>query len=99
MTKKEIIFTEHGRKRCNNRGITKEMINDTLRYGEYICKQGIRFCIVLTKNIPKHFTPNYIEKLIGMTVLVAGMDNAIITVYKNKKSIKRKSKRKSKRKK
>jgi len=97
MTKKDIIFTEHGRKRCNNRGITKEMINDTLRYGEYIYKQGIRFCIMLTKNIPKHFTPNYIEKLIGMTVLVAGMDNAIITVYKNKKSIKiikRKSKRK-----
>ena len=91
-----LIYTEHALGRLRSRGISKIMISDTIEYGELIYKQGVRFYVMLKKTAPKIFNHNYIEKILGITVLVSNLDNTIITVYKNKnsfKTIKKKSKR------
>ncbi len=91
----QILFqTPHSRKRAQQRGITNQMISDTIMYGELIFRQGLRFYIALKKNLAWIEDHNYSERLED-TVVVITHHNEIITVYKNRfalRNIKRKSK-------
>jgi len=78
-------FTKHGRARMNQRGITKEMIELTIEYGQYH-KDKI---ILKSRDIKKLITfvsQNIRKKLMkildkGGLVVVLSDDCAVITVY------------------
>ena len=90
-----VSHTKHSRKRSAQRGITREMIQDTLDFGTCTCKQGLEFYTMLRKDLKDRFDPGYAEKVEGV-VIVLGGDGCIRTTYKNKagyKRIAKKSKR------
>ena len=90
-----VSHTKHSRKRSAQRGITREMIQDTLDFGTCTCKQGLEFYTMLRKDLKDLFDPSYSEKLEGVVVVLGG-DGCIRTTYKNKagyKRIAKKSKR------
>lgn len=90
-----ILPTIHALKRAQSRGITPQMILDTIHFGQLIRKQGLRFYVMLKKNIPIESNKQYLDKLMNVTVVLSE-DDQLITVYRNSVSIK-KIKRKSKR--
>ena len=93
----EINFSNHALKRISLRKINKNIIKTCLEYGNVFYKTGIKFYVLLKKNILKYKLD---QKLEGICILQSN-DNTIITVYKNKeigKKIKSLSKRKSTRK-
>lgn len=90
-----IIPTIHALKRAQARGITSEMILDTVRHGKIIRKQGYRYYVMLKKCLPHTSNKQYLEKIQNVTVILSDSDQ-IVTVYKNScalKHIKRKKKR------
>ena len=40
------IHTRHSIKRCQQRGVTEQMIEDTIHFREMIRKQGLRYFIM-----------------------------------------------------
>jgi len=78
--KNEVSFTRHSEKRMSRRNINKEEIELCLKYGRIFYKTGIRFHVLLRKNIIKYNLDNRLE---GICVLISN-ENSIITVYKNK---------------
>ena len=93
MNTRIIIPTIHALKQAYRRGITPEMIQDTINYGKLIRKQGLTFYVMLKKLVPQDFTPQYQEKIKDTTVILSAR-GTIVTVYKNKhafKSIRKKS--------
>ena len=80
-----LIFTKHGRARMNQRGITKEMIELTIEYGQYH-KEKI---VLKSRDIKKLITKvsqdirRKLMKLLdkGGLVVVLSDDCAVITVY------------------
>jgi hypothetical protein len=88
------IHTHHSRKRCQQRGITQQMIDDTIRYGNVIYKQGLRFYVMIERCLPSFYERRYNERLKN-TVVVLSDDDVVLTVYKNANAhsnIKKKSK-------
>ena len=88
-------FTSHAHLRSSNRGISRQMIEDTIKHGKKVCKQGLCFYIMIGKSIPASFTRQYAER-IENTVVVLKRPDIILTVYKNNKAmrqIQKKSKR------
>lgn len=58
-------------------------------------RQGLRFYVMLKRCIPADLDERYAKRLVNVTVVI-GMDETIVTVYRNPKAlyhIKRKSKR------
>lgn len=88
-------YTNHALERAASRGITKQMIEDTVHHGTCMYRQGIRFYILLEKNRPRDMLPHYLSQLVN-TVVLLSENNEVITVYKNKaafKNIRHKPKR------
>ena len=84
----------HSIKRSQQRGVTEQMIEDTIHLGEMIRKQGLRFFIMTEGCLSYLHEKQYNERLKNMVVVLTS-DNVILTVYKNSKAmknIKRKSK-------
>jgi len=85
-------YTSHGMSRMNQRGITKEMIELVLEYGDYIQDKVILNSRKLKKLIKK-VSCDMKAKLLklldkGGVVVVLSDDNALITVYNhNRKPI------------
>ena len=80
-----IKYTEHGIQRMNQRGITKEMIELTVEYGQYKKDQIILTSRALKKLITKVSKEirSKLMKLLdkGGLVVVLSDDCAVITVY------------------
>ena len=89
-----IIHTQHSIKRCQQRGVTGQMIEDTIHLGEMIRKQGLRFFIMTEGCLSYLHGKQYNERLKNMVVVLTS-DNAVLTVYKNSRAM-RKIKKKSK---
>lgn len=90
-----ISLTNHARERSAHRAINRQMIQDTIDYGQMIRKQGLRYFVMTEKCIPDQMPPQYQER-VKNTVVILTPDNAVMTVYKNEdalKHIKRKPKR------
>lgn len=83
-----VSHTKHSRKRTSQRGISRDMIQDTLDYGTCMCKQGLEFFTMRRKDLKDRFDPGYAEKVEGV-VVVLGSDGCIRTAYKNKSGYKR----------
>jgi len=90
-----IIPTRHANDRANERGITSDMVRDTVELCAMLHKQGLQFYVMLRKNIPREFDERYAKSLLGIVVMISS-DDYIVTVYRSKKAwhkIKRRSKR------
>lgn len=90
-----VTLSNHAIHRCAQRAITTQMINDTLKYGELIMKQGVRFYVMLEKLIPRELDNKYKDRIKNIVLLVS-KDFSLITAYKEKHAIrviKRKSKK------
>ncbi len=83
-----VSHTKHSRKRSAQRGISRDMIQDTLDFGTCTCKQGLEFYTMRRKDLKDRFDPSYAEKVDGVVVVLGG-DGCIRTAYKNKASYKR----------
>lgn len=87
--------SNHALARAYERGITTDMIRDTLVWGRKLHRQGLRFHVMLRRCVPHGMDERYSRRLVNVTVVV-GVDDTIVTVYRNPKAlyrIKRKSKR------
>lgn len=69
------------------RGITQQMIADTIEYGQCVRKQQISYYVMLAKCIPEGLTPAYADRLKNCIVLVNWLDE-VMTVYRNSKGLK-----------
>lgn len=90
----DVSFSEHCLQRLSLRKINKRVVNYCLNYGKVFYKTGIRFYVLLKKQIEEY---NLDSKLEGICVLISN-DGTIISAYKNKvvtKRIKTLSKRKN----
>lgn len=82
---KMIEFTTHGLKRMNQRGITKEMIELTIQYGEYqkdkiiLKSRDIKKLITRVSKEIKAQLMKLLDK--GGLVVVLSDDCVVITVY------------------
>ncbi len=80
-----ITFTKHGMKRMNQRGITKEMIDLTIEYGQYrkdkiiFKSRDIKKLIIKVSKELKAKLMKLLDK--GGLVVVLSDDCAVITVY------------------
>lgn len=81
------IHTRHSIKRCQQRGVTEQMIEDTIHFGEMIRKQGLRYFII-TKKCLSYFHQKQYNERVQNTVVILNPDNSILTVYKNSKALK-----------
>ena len=88
-------FSWHAEIRCQQRGIKNWAVEQILRHGEKIYKQGRTFRFIKRKNIAKRYAPSEFKQLANLMILVSDCNN-IITVYKNADSVAR-VKRKTKR--
>lgn len=78
-----LFFSSHSSERMNARKISGIDIQMCIKYGSKIHRTGIKFYVLLRKQIEKHNLP---KKLEGLCVLISN-DNKIITTYKNKDAI------------
>lgn len=78
-----VLFTVHSSDRMSNRKISGVDIQTCINYGAKIHRTGIRFYVLLSKQIAKYGLP---RKLEGLCVLISP-DNKVITTYKNKDAI------------
>lgn len=85
--KDPIRLTPHAQKRMAQRGITEQMIADTIEYGQCVRKQQISYYIMLTKCIPDGLPPSYTGRLKNCIVLVNWLGE-VMTVYRNDKGLK-----------
>ncbi len=80
-----VAVTTHGMERMNQRGITKEMIEIVLEYGDYIQDKVIlnsRKLKKLIKKVSKDSKPKLLKVLDkGGLVVVLSDDNTVITTY------------------
>jgi len=75
-------FTSHANLRLSHRGINRSMIEDTIKYGIKICKQGLCFYVMQAKLIPGWIDQKYAEKIKNIVVVMKRPD-IVLTVYKN----------------
>lgn len=79
-------YTRHSGKRCQQRGITRDMIRDTIIWGELIRKQGLRYFIMTDRQLSYLHEGQYNDRIRNLVVILTA-DNSILTVYKNSKAM------------
>lgn len=82
-----ISFTNHSKKRMNQRGITNNQIEFTMSYGLELIQEGGYFVYYLSRKVLdnphlRSYKRNFLD-WIG-TAVVTGFDGHIITTFKNK---------------
>ena len=80
-------LTKHASKRISQRMRNYKAIMLVMDYGKVIFKQGCTFYIATKKSFPRSFDKSLLRELIN-TVVVTSNDGAILTCYKNEKSLK-----------
>jgi len=88
-------YTSHSEIRCQQRGIKNWAVEQILKHGERIYKQGRVFRFMKKKDIEKRYTPEQQKQLKNLMILVSDC-NYVITAYRNDEAVS-KVKRKSKR--
>jgi sulfopyruvate decarboxylase TPP-binding subunit len=87
-----ITFTKHGLRRMNQRGVTKEMIELTVKYGKYIQDKIILKIKEIKRLLPKvsQEIKNKLLKLLDKGGLVVVLSDycSVITVYRRTSSFK-----------
>jgi len=80
-------LTKHASKRISQRMRNYKAIMLVIDYGKVIFKQGHTFYIATKKSFPRNFDKSLLKEL-NNTVVMESNDGAIITCYKNAKSLK-----------
>lgn len=86
------IHTDHSITRCCQRGISEDMIEDTMTYGYRFPSRGIVLYSMRRKDVPARFRPDYRDRLIGLVVVVNDR-GVVVTAYKDRKAHSRLNKR------
>lgn len=78
-----INYTNHALRRMSERKITKNDIQICIQYGYKIHRTGIRYYVILNKQIIENGLP---EKFNGLCALISN-DESLITAFKNKDAL------------
>jgi hypothetical protein len=77
-------WTRHALLRLTQRNYSISEVAYVVSFGRLIYRNGRRFYFMAAKDIPlAHEANPLVSRLIGTTVLLAGMEDRIITVYKD----------------
>ena len=90
--------SQHAKCRLQQRAITPWALEQIMRHGEIIYKQGMKFIYMPKKLLKLFYTPNLQVEIQDVMILVSN-DGTIITAYRNENAVKhvqKKSKRLSK---
>jgi hypothetical protein len=94
----DMTTSQHAKCRLQQRAITPWALEQILRHGEIIYKQGMKFMFIPKKLIKLFYAPNLQVEIQDIMILVSN-DDTIITAYRNENAVKhvqKKSKRLSK---
>ena len=94
----DMTTSQHAKCRLQQRAITPWALEQILRHGEIIYKQGMKFMFMPKKLIKLFYAPNLQVEIQDIMILVSN-DGTIITAYRNENAVKhvqKKSKRLSK---
>jgi hypothetical protein len=90
------VLTRHAHSRMQQRHFSQVELNYVIDYGRLFRRTGICFYFLGAKDIPLCDRKlAWVQRLVGLTVLASADEAAVITLYKNQKSlrdIKKKSK-------
>lgn len=92
------VLTYHADARANQRKFNEIEMAYVLEHGQLIRRTGICFYFLAAKGVPiADRKQNWVQRLIGTTILLSAEGEAVITVYRNKNqkalhNIKRKAK-------
>lgn len=92
------ILTCHASRRANQRKFSQTEIAYVLEHGQLIRRSGICFYFLADKNVQMADRKlDWVQHLVGATILVSAESEAVITMYRNKnqnalRDIKRKAK-------
>lgn len=75
-----LSYSAHAMERLSLRKISKQIINLCIKHGKVFYKTGVRFYVLLNKNIKEY---NLDSRLEGTCVIISD-DGKVITAYKNK---------------
>jgi hypothetical protein len=90
--------SQHAKCRLQQRAITPWALEQIMKHGEIIYKQGMKFMYMPKKLLKLFYTPNLQVEIQDVMILVSN-DGTIITAYRNENAVKhvqKKSKRLSK---
>jgi hypothetical protein len=75
-----LVHSTHSRVRASQRGLSNEKITATLTYGKMVCKQGMEYYILTSKDIPAHL--EHMKKELENTVVLLSATGCLITCYR-----------------
>lgn len=78
----DFVFTPHALKRMNQRGITREMLELALEFGQHIWAKDTLY-VFMGKRQAKQFGKRA-EKLEGITVVIESKTMKLKTIYRNR---------------
>jgi hypothetical protein len=88
-------YTYHADQRRRERGFTQDEIDFILLHARRERRTGVIFCQMRDKDMPSLAGNNRYQRLRGVTVILCGCEQFVLTVYKNPEAFK-KDRRKSK---
>ncbi len=94
-----IIYTDHARRRMNQRGISANVVRLALQHGTCFHRQGYRFYVVRRKDVPDGISTRWQDRLCNLAVVVSRAPDGgavVVTAYRSDKApgrIRRKPKR------
>ena len=94
----DMTTSQHAKCRLQQRAITPWALEQIMKYGEIIYKQGMKFMYMPKKLLKLFYAPNLQVEIQDIMILVSN-DGTIITAYRNENAVKhvqKKSKRLSK---
>ena len=94
----DMTTSQHAKCRLQQRAITPWALEQIMKHGEIIYKQGMKFMYMPKKLLKLFYTPNLQVEIQDVMILVSN-DGTIITAYRNENAVKhvqKKSKRLSK---
>ncbi|NWJ47285.1 MAG: DUF4258 domain-containing protein [Chloroflexi bacterium] len=84
----EAGLTYHATRRMRQRNFNQQEIYYILNHGRIERKTGICFYFLGERDIPREDRNlDWVQKLIGVTVLLSANQQSIITIYKNPKAL------------
>jgi len=74
-------LSHHAMSRCQQRGITKEMILTTIRFGTQISKQGFTYYYATKRSIPARVKRTLKREVNDLVIMVNEVEGVVVTCY------------------
>jgi hypothetical protein len=82
-------YTYHADQRRRERGFTQDEIDFILAHARRERRTGVIFCQMRDKDMPRLEGSNRYHRLRGVTVILCGCEQFVLTVYKNPQAFKK----------